>query len=115
LLPQGQILQEQIATRAQGPDKHYEQKPQQAHHGASLTRKDRRNWLHLYLADGAADRYFGETQVPMSATKHRIARVATCPILDKVPASEIGMVTAKDADIPVVRRFYELASELCRL
>src|ERR1035441_8826286 len=39
LLPQGQVLQEQIATRAKGPDQRYEQKPQQAQHGASLTRK----------------------------------------------------------------------------
>ena len=55
LLPQGKILQEQIVTRAKGPDKQYEQKPQQAQHGASLTRKDRRNRLHSYLTDCAAD------------------------------------------------------------
>ena len=55
------FLQEQIATRAKGPDKHYEQKPQ-THHGASLTRKDRRNRLHFDLADCAADHYFGEAQ-----------------------------------------------------
>jgi DNA-binding transcriptional LysR family regulator len=61
------------------------------------------------------DSGMGVAVVPISAIKHRSAHVATCPILDKVPTSEIGMVTAKDTDIPVVRRFYELASELCRL
>ena len=60
------------------------------------------------------DSGMGVAVVPMSATKHRIARIATCPILDKVPISEIAMVTAKDTDIPVMRRFYELARELCR-
>src|ERR1035441_7413325 len=64
LLPQGQVLQEQIATRAKGPDQRYEQKPQQAQHGASLTRKDRRDRLHFYLTDSAADRNCGEAQVP---------------------------------------------------
>src|ERR1035437_7181460 len=43
LLPQGQILQEQIATRRKGSDKRYEQKPQQAQHKDSLTRKIWRN------------------------------------------------------------------------
>jgi DNA-binding transcriptional LysR family regulator len=61
------------------------------------------------------DSGMGVALVPMSATKHRIARVANCPILDKIPASEIGMIAAKDTDIPVVRRFYELAIEWCRL
>jgi hypothetical protein len=60
LLPQGQILQEQIATRTKGPDKQYEQKPQQAEHGASLTRKTKRNRVHSYLVDLTADRNFGE-------------------------------------------------------
>ena len=68
LLPQGQILQEQIATRAKGPDKQYEQKPQQAQHGASLTRKDRRNRLHFYLTDCAADHNFGEAQRYLRST-----------------------------------------------
>ena len=63
LLPQSKILQEQIATRAKGPDKQYEQKPQHEQHGASLTRKDRRNRLRFYLADCAADHYFGEAHV----------------------------------------------------
>jgi hypothetical protein len=62
LLPQAQILQEQIATTAKGPDKQYEQKPQQAQHGASLTRKTRRSWIHFYLTDYAADRHFGKAQ-----------------------------------------------------
>jgi DNA-binding transcriptional LysR family regulator len=61
------------------------------------------------------DAGMGVAVVPMSVTKHRIARVVTCPILDKIPASEIAMVTAKDTDIPVVRRFYELTSESYRL
>ena len=61
------------------------------------------------------DSGMGVALVPMSATKHRIARIATCPILDKIPTSEIGMITAKNTDVPVVRRFYELACELCRL
>jgi hypothetical protein len=62
LLPQGKILQEQIATRAKGPDKQYEQKPQQAQHGTSLTRKETRNGLHFYLTDCAADHNFGDAQ-----------------------------------------------------
>jgi DNA-binding transcriptional LysR family regulator len=61
------------------------------------------------------DSGMGVAVLPMSVTRHRLARVTTCPILDKVPNSEVGMVTARDTDIPVVRRFYELASELCRL
>jgi DNA-binding transcriptional LysR family regulator len=56
------------------------------------------------------DSGMGVALVPMSATKYRIARVATCPILDKIPDSEIGMVSAKNTDIPVVRRFCQLAS-----
>ena len=66
LLPQGKILQKQIATRAKGPDKQYEQKPQQAQHGTSLTRKETRNWLHFYLTDCAADHNFGEAQVSIA-------------------------------------------------
>ena len=61
------------------------------------------------------DSGMGIAVLPTSATKHQTARVVTCPILDKIPASEIGMVTAKNTDIPVVRLFCELASELCRL
>jgi hypothetical protein len=60
LLPQGKILQEQIATTAKGPDKQYEEKLQQAPHGTSLTRKETRNWLHFYLTDCAADHNFGD-------------------------------------------------------
>jgi hypothetical protein len=59
LLPQGQVFQEQIATRTKGPDKQYEQKAQ---HGTSLTRKETRNWLHLYLTDCAVDHNSGEAQ-----------------------------------------------------
>src|ERR1035437_4996954 len=40
------------------------QKPQQAEHGASLTRKSRRNQLRPYLTDLTADRNFGDAQVP---------------------------------------------------
>jgi DNA-binding transcriptional LysR family regulator len=61
------------------------------------------------------DAGMGVAVVPVSATEHRIARVTTCPILDRIPASEIGMVAAKETDIPVVRKFCELARELCRL
>ena len=43
LLPQGQILQEQISTRTKGSGSKYEQEPQKAEHSASLTRKNRRN------------------------------------------------------------------------
>jgi hypothetical protein len=70
LLPQGKILQKQIATRAKGPDKQYEQKPQQAQHGTSLTRKETRNWLHFYLTDCAADHNFGEAQVRILLPLH---------------------------------------------
>src|ERR1035438_97502 len=63
LLPQGQILQEQIATRAKRPDKQYEQKPQQVQNATSLTRKETRNWLHIYMTDCAADHCFGDAQV----------------------------------------------------
>jgi hypothetical protein len=38
------------------------QEPQQPQHEASLTRKNRRNRLHFYLIDCAADRNFGEAQ-----------------------------------------------------
>jgi hypothetical protein len=39
-----------------------EQKPQQAQHSASLTRKPWRNRLHSYLADLTVDRNFGEAR-----------------------------------------------------
>jgi hypothetical protein len=48
LLPQGQILQEQIAARITGSDRQYEQKPQRAQRRASLTRKTRRNHKYLF-------------------------------------------------------------------
>ena len=51
------------AMGAKEPEKQYEQKPQQAQHGASLTRKARRNRKQFYLTDSAADRNFGEPQV----------------------------------------------------
>jgi hypothetical protein len=41
----------------------YEQEPQQAQHEASLTRKTKRNWIHFYLTDLAADHNFGEAQL----------------------------------------------------
>ena len=61
------------------------------------------------------DSGMGVAVVPMSATRNRIARIATSPILDKVPACEVGMVTAKDTDLPAVIRFCDLARELCKL
>lgn len=47
---------EEIATRTKGPDKQYEQKPQQTQHKESLTRRTRRNREQFYLTDSVADR-----------------------------------------------------------
>ena len=60
LLPQDQILQEQIAARIEGAAKQYERRPQQAKHEDSLTRKGGRNRLHVHPTDYAADPNFGE-------------------------------------------------------
>jgi hypothetical protein len=62
LLPQGKILQKQIAAGTEGSSSQYEHEPQQAQHEASLTRKETRNWLNFYLADCAADHNFGDAQ-----------------------------------------------------
>lgn len=51
LLPKRKIFQEQIAARTKGSLNQDEQEPQQAEHGASLTRKIRRNPIHFYLTD----------------------------------------------------------------
>jgi hypothetical protein len=51
LLPEGEIFEEQITARTKGSLNQDEQEPQQAEHGASLTRKIRRNPIHLYLTD----------------------------------------------------------------
>jgi hypothetical protein len=51
LLPKRKIFQEQIAATTKGSLNQDEQEPQQAEHGASLTRKIRRNPIHFYLTD----------------------------------------------------------------
>jgi hypothetical protein len=49
-------------------------------HEASLTRKTKRNWIHFYLTDLAADRNFGEAQgttsvvVADTSDKRRVPR-----------------------------------------
>ena len=62
LLPEGEIFEEQVAAKTDGSSSQNKQEPQQAEHGASLTRKIRRNPIHLHLSDLAADRNFGEAQ-----------------------------------------------------
>jgi hypothetical protein len=62
LLPEGEIFEEQVAAKTDGSSSQNKQEPRQAEHGASLTRKIRRNPRHLHLSDLAADRNFGEAQ-----------------------------------------------------
>src|ERR1017187_5123385 len=67
LLPEGEIFEEQVAAKTDGSSSQNKQEPQQAEHGASLTRKIRRNPRHLHLSDLAADHNFGEAQLHVAA------------------------------------------------
>jgi len=61
------------------------------------------------------DSGLGVAILPASAVKHRIARVTTCAIIDKLPPSEIGMITAEHSKTPAVERFCELARTVFRV
>jgi DNA-binding transcriptional LysR family regulator len=54
------------------------------------------------------DSGMGIAVVPASAARQRIAKVACCPVTDKIPSSEIGMITTARVDLPAVERFCEL-------
>ncbi len=56
------------------------------------------------------DSGLGVAVLPASAVKQRIAKIAICSIIDKIPPSEIGMIFAKRTDIPAaMKNFCELA------
>jgi DNA-binding transcriptional LysR family regulator len=57
----------------------------------------------------------GEAILPFSAVRRRPAGVVVCTITDKLPLSEIGMITVADAKSPVVERFCELARTVFRV
>jgi len=57
----------------------------------------------------------GDAILPLSAVRHRPAGVAVCTITDKLPLSEIGMITATNARTPAVERFCELAKTVFRI
>ena len=51
----------------------------------------------------------GGAILPFSAVRHRPAGVAVCTIMDKLPLSEIGMITVTNAKSTAAERFCELA------
>ena len=51
----------------------------------------------------------GEAILPFSAVRHRPVGVSVCTITDKLPLSEIGMITVSNAKPPAIERFCELA------
>ncbi len=57
----------------------------------------------------------GEAILPFSAVRHRPAGIAVCTITDKLPLSEIGMITASNAKTPAIERFCELAQTVFRV
>lgn len=61
------------------------------------------------------DSAMGVALLPESATRQRISKVAVCPIADRIPASEIGMIVAKGNGLPAVQRFCELAHKVFRI
>jgi DNA-binding transcriptional LysR family regulator len=57
----------------------------------------------------------GAAILPFSAIKHRASGVAVCRITDKLPPSEIGMITVNNSKAPAVERFCELARTVFRV
>src|ERR1019366_1276645 len=80
LLPEGEIFEEQVAAKTDGSSSQNKQEPQQAEHGASLTRKIRRNPIHLHLSDLAADRNFGEAQISDAQSNQASAMSTEVPL-----------------------------------
>jgi DNA-binding transcriptional LysR family regulator len=58
------------------------------------------------------DSGMGVALIPESATRQRIAKIAVCPVADRIPPSEIGMIVAKGNSLPAVERFCELAQSI---
>src|ERR1700761_189062 len=58
------------------------------------------------------DSGLGIAILPASSVKQRIAKIAICSIIDKVPPSEIGMIFAKQANAPAIENFCALAKTL---
>jgi DNA-binding transcriptional LysR family regulator len=61
------------------------------------------------------DSGLGVAVLPASAVKQRIAKIAVCSIIDKIPPSEIGMIFAKQANVPAIENFCDLARTLSRI
>lgn len=61
------------------------------------------------------DSGMGVALIPESATRQRIAKIAVCPVADRIPPSEIGMIVGKGNDLPAVQRFCELAQSILRV
>jgi DNA-binding transcriptional LysR family regulator len=61
------------------------------------------------------DSGMGVALIPESATRQRIAKIAVCPVADRIPPSEIGMIVAKGKSLPAVERFCELARSIFRV
>jgi DNA-binding transcriptional LysR family regulator len=61
------------------------------------------------------DSGLGVAILPASAVKQRIAKITICSIADKIPPSEIGMIFAKQASLPAIENFCDLARTLSRV
>jgi DNA-binding transcriptional LysR family regulator len=61
------------------------------------------------------DSGMGVALMPESATRQRVAKIVVCPIADRIPPSEIGMIVAKGNALPAVQRFCELARSTFRI
>jgi DNA-binding transcriptional LysR family regulator len=61
------------------------------------------------------DSGLGIAVLPASAVKQRIAKIVIRSIVDKIPPSEIGVVFAKQLNVPAIENFCDLARTLFRL
>jgi DNA-binding transcriptional LysR family regulator len=61
------------------------------------------------------DSGLGVAVLPASAVKQRVAKIAICSIVDRIPPSEIGMIFAKQANVPAIENFCGLAKTLSRI
>ncbi|MEG9438426.1 LysR family transcriptional regulator [Edaphobacter sp. HDX4] len=61
------------------------------------------------------DSGMGVALMPESATRQRFAKITVCPVADRIPPSEIGMIVAKGNGLPAVQRFCELAQSIFRI
>jgi hypothetical protein len=82
------LPEEYIAAGTEGSSSQHEQEPQQALHEASLTWQDRRNRLHSYLTDYAADCNFGEVQLQTRLCYLRVDRPGF--VGDRAPDNSAG-------------------------